>query len=230
MSQQVEVRVNNNWGRVIREFADSRGVGYAVEKAVFKAAQLVVSYALKKEHIPVADREKIRARLMAPASRGKFAVQATKLTKSGKESRTARYRELRNSLAAYLVQVTNYKNARSKEPAQFYGIVGRYISARVNSAGYHRSGLIPAARAFRVGKAQQGAMPRFWKNYPGTAILPNATDDVITARLTNFARAIETLAAGAFVSAESEAMVTMQKYTQINLAERLAKAGLTGRK
>ncbi len=223
---QVQVHTTDNWSPTLQRYAASRRGGPdAVRKAVLKAAQYTVSYAMQR--IPRADKAKIRADLMAPARNARFDVKVQKLTPGGKESRAKRYQELKGTLAAYLVWLTNYKNARQMEGAAFWGTVGKYVANRQRAAGHHRSGMIPALKAFKVarGLADASQLPR-WQHMPGSASITPEGADVAVANMANFAKAIGEIAPEAFALAEAETQRQLIRYTQENLMTSMRAAGI----
>lgn len=229
---QVTVDADGSFSAALREYILSRDRANAAEDAVNKAMQFLVSFVMGKMTVGsghVADKARIEGRLMEMHEGGKFASDRLprKLGKKGKEAKTARYLALRNTRAAYLVWITNYKGARSMDAGKFWGTVGRYVAARKYSAGYHRAGFLPALNVYRGKRGLAGRMPKY-KLPGGTASPPHmTTPDFIRAVMENFTRFIEGLGVPA-LAAEALADVEQQlrKWTAENLIQSMTKKGM----
>lgn len=231
----VKITIENQFAAALRAFAASRGGAYGMDRAINKAMQFLVSFAVRK--IPAADRAAIRAsylqivkqtdRVVSPAFK-KMRLRQRAAENAGKPVRgtaaSKRY-QLVYSLAAYKVARSNYKGARGLRGEAFYALVGKYIAARQFSAGYHKSGLIPALNTFRRMAGLQERMPRY-KNLPGRAKAAKATEIIPEAEVADAARAIATIAPNAFSDSAPEVVRLLNQFAAENLNQRLKGAGL----
>lgn len=191
------------------------------ERMVNKAAQYVASYGIAK--IPAANPQRIESVL-------RMVVHGTKMSRRSirrngrrvKINRTSKVQsEWRGTLASVLVAAMNYGAVRGKyssrwkrllskvgkkhdsKPAtvsQFYRIVAKFVKSRMRSAGYHKSGMAPALKAF---KARASGVRQF-KFPPGTAKPAQGGSRRIVASMEDFARAIREIAPNALRKAEGE--------------------------
>lgn len=226
-----KIEVKDTFSRVLAtEFSESR-IRPDLAKAINRIMQQWVSYAMKK--VPVADRQKIKARMLAPATRAKFKVGVRKVSKKGKEASTDRYMMLKHSVAAYLVWSMNWRPrggtpARQVTAAQFYGYVGTYAAARPFAAGYHKSGLVPALNQFRVAGGQVARLPKYRDGPPGTAKEAKEGERIPMAEVENYAKAILKVAPNAFSDSLPEMERTVKDWIVQNLNERAKRAGVAG--
>lgn len=236
----VKVTIENQFASALRAFAASRGGAYGMDKAINKAMQFLVSFAVRK--IPAADRAVIRATYMArvrpalrtarPQNRQRREKAAAKAlgkpvppVKPTRGKGAARRRQLVYSFAALKVFRTNYKGARDLTGDAFYALVGKYVASRQFSSGYHKSGLIPALNTFRRMAGLQERMPRY-KNLPGRAKAAKATEIIPEAEVADAARAIATIAPNAFSDSAPEVVRLLNQFAAENLNQRLKGAGL----
>jgi hypothetical protein len=216
-----------------RAFSDSR-LKPDLTKAINRIMGQWVSYAMAK--IPKADQTRIRSRLMAPATKAKFKVGKTRVTKTGRESKGKRYLELKDSLAAYVVWATNWKSkkfpggVRQLSTEQFYAAVGKYVGARQFSAGYLKSSLKPALNAFRARAGQAERLPRYGKGQVGSAKLAQPAEMILLAEVEGYVEAILEVAPGAFADSLPEIEATVRQWIEENLAERAIREGLEVRR
>ncbi|TXH15736.1 MAG: hypothetical protein E6R03_06700 [Hyphomicrobiaceae bacterium] len=230
--------IENNFSPALaRAFADSR-LKPDLAKAINRIMSQWVSYAMAK--IPAGDRSRIKSRLMATASRAKFKVGVVRRTKTGKESSGKRYRELKNSLAAYIVWATNWKTkafpagVRQLSADQFYAAVGKYVGARQFSVGYLRSSLKPALNAFRARAGQATRLPQYHggqgKGEVGSAKPAQPTETILEAEVEGYVEAILDVAPNAFSDSLPEIEATVRAWIAENLAERARREGLQARR
>lgn len=224
-----------------RAFAESR-LKPDLAKAINRIMAQWVSYAMAK--IPVADKLRIKSRLMAPAIKAKFKVGKKKVTATGKESKGKRYLELKDSLAAYIVWAGNWKYkkkgeymgrpVRSMSTEEFYAAVGKYVGARQFSAGYTKSSLKPALNVFRARLGQSERLPLYrggkGKGEVGTARQAKPADAILEAEVVGYVEAILEVAPTAFSDSLPEITATVQEWIAGNLVERAQREGLSARR
>ena len=124
--------------------------GKSAPKAINLAAKLWVSFAYAQT--TTASPERIRSRLLQ-----KSAGAGSRRRRGGARSVFA------GTLAARIIaaRVKRGELAAFGTPQEFYRYERRFVSARVRSAGYHRSGFIPALREFRArGSRKRGGRRR----------------------------------------------------------------------
>jgi len=231
----IKVEIENKFANALQEFRKSRGASYGMDRVVNKAMQYLVSFAVPK--IPRADRARIRATYMAavqrkkktaPVAKKKYVKReraADKSTQQPPPKKTARRTALVRSFAAFKVFRTNYKGARGLQGDAFYALVGKYVAARQFSAGYHRSGLIPALNTFRRVGGLQERIPRY-KRLPGRARAADKNQIIPEAEVADAARAIAQIAPDAFTRSAPEVIKQLEKFTRENLNQRLKAAKL----
>lgn len=219
-------------------------------KTVNKAAAFLASFGIAK--IPAADPKRIEAMLRTKV-RGDKLSRISVRNKKGRLRRVNResaiQNEWRNTLAAVIVAAINYGKHRGgyskrylrmirqsglppdlgqRKPAttaQFYRLVSTFVKRRMASAGYHKSGLVPALKAFKAASNQAG-VPKF-KFPPGSA--EKATDadpSLIRASMEDFARAIDQIAPEALSKSMPEVAALFRKWLQEDLAKAAAAHGL----
>jgi hypothetical protein len=212
---------------LLRAFSESR-LRLDIARAVNEVMKFWVSFAMNKMY--PAQRAAIKSRLEAQATKAKFQVAQRRVTKTGKESKAARYQMLKNSVAAYIVWATNWKYkgqpARTMTPDQFYVAVGRYIAARQFSVGYLRSGMRPALNTFRARLGQQARDVKYRRGEVGTAKRADLNERIPTAEVENFAGGIIEKFPRAFIDALPEVEAEVQRWIVRNLAERARGQGL----
>ncbi len=238
------ISVKNEFSPALaRAFSESRERP-DLARAVNYIMQLWVSFAIDK--IPAAQKSDIRSRLMARATRTAYQLGLNKVVKIKKDGTyrkmDMRYIELRQSLAAHIVWATNYpgragtgqayaNKARTRNAKDFYALVGSFVSHRQYSAGYLRSGLLPALNAFRVAQGK-GELPTFKKKYgpPGSAIKAQPNDMVPMAQVEDLAKGILIKAPNAFSESLPEIEKQIEGYIADNLAKRALDAGFRVRR
>lgn len=215
---------------LMEAFASSRR-NFDLAKATNTVMRSWTSYAMAK--VPQASRAAIRSRMMAKARAAKFRVHHVKTTKTGKESRSKRYQELKDTAGSYLMWATNWKprgrSVRKMGSAEYFGALGRFIAARQYSAGYLKSSLTPALNVFRSKLGQAGRLPKY-RHAPGRAVLAKP-GPVSEARAEILAESILEVAPRAFVDSLPELEATVWTWVQENLIEEPARrAGFTVRR
>src|SRR6478752_175911 len=189
MSVQPTYVASNTFSEAIRRLAESRSSGQSLEDGINLGMQLWVSYIMAKQ--TASDKPGIRSYLMGKARRN---APVRRYGKSGKtESKGARYLELRDSVAAAIVYSTNYKNARNVDSKTFFGLVGKYIAARVYSSGYHKAGFRPALREFKARRASSalGQAPNYGRPAGRATAAHSKGGGAITASASNVAAGVE---------------------------------------
>lgn len=227
MSIQPSYQATNTLSDAIRRLGESRANGQELEDGINLGMQLWVSYIMAKQ--TSADKPGIKAYLLGKSRRN---APVRRYTKSGKkESSSARYLELRNSVAAAIVYASDYKNARSLAPAAFFGLVGKYIAARVYSSGHHKAGFRPALREFKSKRSASalGQAPNYG-NASGRATSAHSVGGgTVTASASNVAAGVENNPGGgmsAVEASEGEVVAQLERFILKNLEERAAKLGL----
>lgn len=204
---------------LLAAWAASRRGSKDLSRLINLAMRQWVSFAIHK--IPKANRAAIKARLEARASRARFQHGIVRTTKTGRESKSARYQFLKESLAAYIVYATNYRtrrgSARAMSAAQFYAHVGRYIGARQFSAGYLKAGLYPALSEFKAARGED-TRPARYRQPAGTAVA--ARPEAPEARVADFASGILDVAPRAFLDSLGDVVTWIQRNIVQNLIER----------
>jgi hypothetical protein len=219
-----------------RAFAESR-LKPDLAKAINRIMAQWVSYAMSK--IRVADKGRIKSRLMQTANNAKFKVGKQKLTKTGKESKGKRYQELKDSVAAYIVWSINWKTktipgVRTLRTDQFYAAVGKFVGARQFSSGYLKSSLKPALNVFRARGGQAERLPLYnrgkGKGEVGSAKMAQPTEQILEAEVEGYVDAILQVAPNAFVDSLPEITATVQQWIAENLVERARREGLAAKR
>jgi hypothetical protein len=210
------------------------------ERLVMKAAGYVASFAYGK--IPVADAAKILAELKRPVT------NSSKLYRRNKSGRRVRVKRGRNAqewagtLAAVLVASIHTWGNRNKtsrrlmenalkrigapgtrrglSAAAFYAAVKAFAGTRKGSAGYLRSGMIPAMRLYAASKGARSA----FKHPPGRAMLTTGSTR-ITARTENIAAGIDKVAPNVLRTAEREVAVIFEEWLREAHEEAARKTG-----
>jgi len=228
------LQIQNDFSPALaRAFAESR-LRPDLAKAINRIMGQWVSFAMAK--IPIADKSRIRGRLMARATQAKFSLGLVKRTKSGKESQGKRYLELRDSLAAYIVWSANWKSqsfpggVRSLSTDQFYAAVGKFARARQYSAGYLKSSLMPALNTFRARAGQVTRLPKYRKGPPGAASAAQPGQTILSAEVEGYVKAILQVAPNAFSASLPEVTAAVQEWIAANLVERATREGLAARR
>lgn len=227
MSVQPTYQATNNLSDAIRRLGESRANGQDLEDGINLGMQLWVSYIMAKQ--TSADRPGIKAYLMGKSRRN---APVRRYNKSGKkESASARYLELRNSVAASIVYASDYKGARSMAPAAFFGLVGKYIAARVYSSGHHKAGFRPALREFksRRSAASLGQAPNYGQPAGTAQAAHSQGGGVITASASNVAAGVASNPGGgisAVEASEGEVIAQLERFILKNIEERAKRLGL----
>ncbi len=212
---------------LLRAFSDSR-LRPDLARAVNLIMKMWVSFAIAK--IPAAKKETIKSYLDAPATRTKWRRGSIKARTKVRISQRPRYEMLRKSLAAHIVWVTNYKNAKAMTAEKFYATVGKYMGARQYSRGYLKSGLYPALNMFRAKLGQAERTARYTKHGPpGEAKKAEKQESIPTAEVENWAEGILKIAPEAFAQSLPEIEREVQKLIVQNLAERAQREGLAAK-
>jgi len=204
-----------------------------------------VGFAMAK--IPRADKRRIKARLegKAAAAGARFQQGFRKTSKSGRESRSARYLVLRDSVAAYICYLKNRAHterrvkgfvgpmpqlkARSMNADQFYAAVGRWVGARQYSAGYLRSALRPALNEFRVRLGLDERGPQYRKGTMGSARKAQPQEAIATADVEAYVDALGSVSPRAFLESLPEITTMVEQWIGDNMAKRAAAEGILGR-
>lgn len=116
------------------------------------------------------------------------------------------------------------KTARARNAAvdnAFYAAVESFVKRAVARRGYHKKGFIPALKALK--KAAKGFVGQVMKRPPGDGKQAEKSEQIPTATMTNFARAIAVLMPA---WPESDAIAILEKLIAQNLEERKKEAGL----
>ena len=212
---------------LVRAFAESR-LKPDVSRAVDRIMAQWVSFAMAKMY--PAQKAEIKQRLEARAMKAKFHHAQRRTTKTGRESKSARYQMLKDSLAAYIVWATNWRYkgqpARSMTPDQFYAAVGRYIGARQYSTGYLRSGMRPALNTFRVRLGIPARDVKYRRGEVGRAKRADPSERIPTAEAENFAGGILEKFPRAFLDSLPEVEAIVTRWIGENIAQRARAQGL----
>lgn len=202
--------------------------------------------------IPIANRERIAALLKVQISNSSHLFRTTrKIGKNGKVRINRRRlkpskisNEWRGTLAAAVVAGLNYRGSSRKlgkryarmvqgmtggadykkaaNAAAFYRVVAKFVRARQRSAGYLRSGILPALTTFRAARAATGIPSRGHPHPPGSALGASGTGE-ISASMEDHATGIDTIAPNAFRLAEREVAALFDKWILEDM-EKAAKA------
>jgi hypothetical protein len=160
--------------------------GKSLQEALRKAARFAVDFAIAK--VPRGDRAKIEGNLKALA-RDYKAVTATRKGKA----RSKAAETWRGTVAAKLVWVLNYKQARTNALARhpsYFTIVGQFYNGRQYARNLHKAGFKPAQRELR-GPSAGERLPGYRKELQGApgSITQDYRDDVAEILIENFASA-----------------------------------------
>lgn len=162
--------------------------GKSLQEALRKAGRFAVDFAIAK--VPKGDRAKIEASLKALARDYRVSSRARK----GK-ARTKAAETWRGTVAAKMVWVLNYKQARTNALARhpsFYTIVAQFHNGRQYAKNLHKAGFKPAQRELRASSAGE-RLPSYRKELQGApgSITQDYRDDVAEILIENFASAAQ---------------------------------------
>lgn len=216
-----DIKVIDRVSDAIQRLVDSRSNRSGFEKAINLSMERWISFTMAK--FKVADKNAIRSRLMGLAEKRKGGSPVRRYNKRGNESNAKRYLALRDTVAAAVVYATNYKGARALTPEKFFGLVGKFIAARMYSSGHHKGGFRPALNEFKVRRGQLGVAPFYRRHIVGRAQAAHEiSDSKLEAMVVNNAGGVtkNPTGAGAEVTAKAEVVVYLEKLILQNLLEK----------
>ncbi len=165
-------------------------------KDIIRTMNRIMSYWLLNamRRVPRESREEIGAYLMTKVSTG------TRLPAT-RRKRAAVVEEMRNTMAAIIINKTDYGNARALRKAGnstgYFQLARTYQRRRQFSGGFLKSGFLEGLRVRRA-PTDGSKPPNYRKHATGDSPAPTVTPNEIAMQVSNFAGLIGELFPGAF--------------------------------